>query len=305
MSFWKSLPGAVLVVVLVGAVVGTCALGYEVQRVTHPPRPAEAAANLGVELAKAEEIAFSATDGVALNGWLLTGAAGKPAIVLCHDYGATKNALINVAIVLNQAGFTVLAFDFRAHGASGGTLTTLGIDEARDVLAAVDFVARLAPKGIDTRRIGAYGTGMGAHAIVLAAAERPALRVLVLDGLWPDAGWPLAHRVFEDWPFCIKHCAGLAKTAFAVVAGTQVGEHRAADALRGLAGRDVLLVAPAGDGKLEAAMKTMYDGLPERRDSERGLLTRPATEGSGMSASDLARYHARVVEFFASRLAPR
>ena len=48
MSFWKSLPGAVLVVVLVGAVVGTCALGYEVQRVTHPPRPAEAAANLGV-----------------------------------------------------------------------------------------------------------------------------------------------------------------------------------------------------------------------------------------------------------------
>ena len=135
--------------VVVGAVVALGVLGLQVYRVTHPPRWPDAAVNLGAELAKAEDVTFAAGDGVRLAGWLLAGTQGKPAIVLCHDLGASKNTLINVAIVLNQAGFTVLAIDFRDHGGSGGNGSTLGIDESRDVIAAVDFLGRLGAGGGD------------------------------------------------------------------------------------------------------------------------------------------------------------
>jgi hypothetical protein len=49
-------------------------------------------------------------------------------------------------------------------------------------------------------------------------------------------------------------------------------------------------------------MQAMYATLPEQRDSERNLVTLPATRGSGLGSDDLARYQERVVEFFRSRL---
>jgi uncharacterized protein len=303
MSFWRSVPGAAVLVVSLGLAVGLGVVAVRVYEVIHPARVTEEVGDLGAELAKAEPVTFNASDGVTLDGWVLAGKPGQPAIVLCHDLGGSKNQLINIGIVLNQAGFTVLAFDFRGHGASGGDGSTLGIAEARDVIGAVDYVIGLAKDGVDVRKIGAYGTGMGAHAVVLAAAERSALRVLVLDGLWPDPRWALTRRTFPEWPFAIKHLGAIPAGIFSLLSRPSTGGNRAADVLPHLSGRSVLLVAPAGDGKLDVAMKAMYDSLPEQRDSERGLLTLPATQGSGLSAADLARYHERVVEFFKVRLA--
>jgi pimeloyl-ACP methyl ester carboxylesterase len=143
---------------------------------------------------------------------------------------------------------------------------------------------------------------MGAHAAVLAAADRPALRVLVLDGLWPDARWALDRRTMPEWPWGQEHLGFVPAMLFPLVAGTSIGEPRAADVLPALGGRDLLLVAPAGDARLDEAMKAMYASVPERRDSERTLITLPATRASGLDAADLVRYHGRVVDFFVSRL---
>lgn len=302
MTFIRSVPGTLLLVLLLGVVAALGGTGVQVYRVTHPSRQPEMTLNLGATLAKAEDVAFKATDGVALDGWLFHGSAGMAPIVVCHDLGESKNAVINIAIALNKAGFSVLAFDFRGHGASGGVGSTLGLDEARDVLGAVDFVSTLPKAEIDARKIGVFGAGMGAHAAVLAAADRPALRVLVLDGLWPDARWSLVHRVFPDWRWGERHLRALPEALFPMFAGTSIDERRAADVLPALGGRDLLLVAPAGDRRLDESMKAMYATLPERRDSERNLLTLPATRASGLHADDLARYHERVVEFFRSRL---
>ena len=46
---------------------------------------------------------------------------------------------------LNEAGYTVLMYDFRNHGESAlGTIpwVTWGVDEAKDVVAAVDYIAK-------------------------------------------------------------------------------------------------------------------------------------------------------------------
>jgi len=287
---------------MLGVVAALGMAGVQVYRVTHPARQPEMALNLGVALAKAEAVTFPSTDGVELKGWLFHGPPRSAPIVLCHDLGESKNAVINIGIALNKAGFTVLAFDFRGHGASGGNVSTLGVQESRDVIGAVDFVAGLSKDDVDARRIGVFGAGMGAHASVLAAAERPSVRVLVLDGLWPNARFTLVHHEFADWSWGEKHLGAIPAALFPLIAGSSIDAGRAADVLPALAGRDLLLVAPAGDSRLDASMKAMYATLPERRDSERNLITLPATRASGLGADDLARYHERVVSFFLSRL---
>lgn len=303
MNFWRSIPGAIVLVVLLGVLAAFGMAGAQVYRVTHPARQTELALNLAASLANAEDVTFKSTDGIQIRGWLFHGAAKRAPVVLCHDLGESKNAVINIAIALNKAGFTVLAFDFRGHGASGGDHSTLGIEEARDVLGAVDFVASLPKEDVDARKIGIFGAGMGAHAAVLAAGERPALRVIVLDGLWPDAGFTLVQHEFADWPWGERHLGAVPAALFPLIAGASIKDGRAADVLPALAGCDLLLVAPAGDRRLDESMKAMYATLPEQRDSERNLITLPATRASGLTADDLARYHERVVAFFSSRLA--
>jgi len=302
MRFWRSIPGAIVLVVSFGVLASLGLAGAQVFKVTHPARQPEMKLNLGATLAKAEDVTFRSTDGIRLAGWLFHGKAKMPPVVLCHDLGESRNAVMNIAIALNQAGFTVLAFDFRGHGGSGGDVSTLGVEEARDVLGAVDFVAELPKEEVDARRIGIFGAGMGAHAAVLAAAERPSLRVLVLDGLWPDAGFTLVQHEFADWRWGQKYLGAIPVALFPLFAGASIDAARAEDVLPSLAGRDLLLVAPAGDRRLDESMKAMYAKLPEQRDSERNLITLPATRASGLGADDLARYHERVVEFFRTRL---
>ena len=303
MTFWRSWPGALVVVAALAVLSVLGVVGRQIYGVTHPPRQPEMSLNLGAELARVETVQFRSTDGVALRGWLLRGEPGKPAVLLAHDLGESKNALINLAIALNKAGLTVLAFDFRGHGGSGGSGSTLGVDEARDVLGAADFLADLPDGEVDARGIGAFGAGMGAHAVALAAADRPILRVLVLDGLWPDARWMLVGRTFRDWPWAQRNLGAIPALVFPLVVGTSVDSRRAADVLPAVARRDLLLVAPAGDARLDDAMKAMYATLPERKDAERNLVTLPGTRASGLTGAELARYHGQVVGFFLSRLA--
>jgi pimeloyl-ACP methyl ester carboxylesterase len=293
MKLVKSVPGAIVIVLLLGATLAFGAVGLQVHRITHPERQASADGNLGATLAKAEDVTFQASDKTTIAAWLFKGAAGRPAIVLAHDLGQSKNSLISLAVVLNQSGFTVLAFDFRGHGASGGSGSTLGIDESRDVIGAVDFLTSLPAGQVDTRRIGVYGTGMGAHAAVLAAAERASLRVLVLDDLWPDARWTLVRRTFEDWPWATDHLGALPSVAFAMLSGASPTTGRAEDVLPALGTRDVLLVAPTSNEQLAQELKSMYRTLPETREAERSLVTMPA---------DVAAFHHRIVEFFQVRL---
>jgi hypothetical protein len=126
--------------------------------------------------------------------------------------------------------------------------------------------------------------------------------VLVLDGLWPDAGFTLVRHAFADWRWGEKHLGRVPIALFPWIAGASIDEARAKDVLPTLVGRDLLLMAPAGDGRLNESMQAMYAMLPEQRDSERNLVTLPATRGSGLGADDLARYQERVVEYFRSRL---
>src|SRR5262245_9855826 len=157
MRFLKSVPGAALIVIVIALATGTGMTAVRVWRVTHPERQPELPLNLGAELAKLEQASFKAADGTDPEGWLFRGTAGAPPDLRCYDLQESKSALLNLAIALNKAGFNVLAFDFRGHGASAGRASTLGTEEARDVLGAIDFLGDLPAGEVDARRIGVFG----------------------------------------------------------------------------------------------------------------------------------------------------
>ena len=76
-----------------------------------------------------------------------------------------------------HAGFDVLQFDWRGHGASDGQRVTLGVHEADDLLGALDF---LQARGV--RRIGLLGFSMGGSVALRVAARDQRVACVAADG---------------------------------------------------------------------------------------------------------------------------
>jgi hypothetical protein len=281
-----------------GGAVGLVAL--RVHAATHPARRRVPSVAVAQMLAGVEPVGFSASDGSGIVGWWAGGRPGRAPILLCHDLGSRKEALVDLGLALHADGAPVLWFDFRGHGESAGRSSTLGLTEKRDVLGAIDFLARRL--GQPPREIGLYGVGMGAHAGVLAAADRPAVRVLVLEDLYPDAGFLLAHRVWGDWDAGARYLSFAAEGLFSLTRRVPIDRPRAADTLARLTGRDVLLLAPAGDPRLAGEIERMYASIPAQRDAEGNLIVLPATHAAGLFGEDAIRHRERVVEFLRGRL---
>jgi pimeloyl-ACP methyl ester carboxylesterase len=300
MSFWRTIPGVVVAAALFCAAAVAAGVGTQVYRVTHPPRQTDAPPTLASVVVPVEEVRFDSSDGVSIEGWLLSGDPGRPFIVLCHALGRSKASVLDLAVGLQKEGFNLLLFDFRGHGSSGGKASSLGVSEKRDVIGAVDFLASL--EGAGTDRIGVYGVGMGAHAAVLAAVDRPAIKVLVLDGLYPDPGFPLMRGVYGEWSFGAEHLGFAPRAAFAVMSLSKVDDQRAAELLPRLVGRDVLLVAPEADSALAREMERMYLTIPEQRESDGNLVVLPSTRVEELYGAELTIYGDRVASFFRERL---
>lgn len=131
----------------------------------------------------AEELSFSAPDGVRLVGWFVP-SEGDRVIVLVH--GVYSNAwdgqTPDVAHAYHDAGFNVFLFDSRGQGRSGGTLGLAWI-ERQDVRAAVDV---LLARGFRAGRLGVHGTSYGAATALLAAAEISEIGAVVADSAFAD-----------------------------------------------------------------------------------------------------------------------
>lgn len=112
------------------------------------------------------------------------------AIVLMHGIRADRRLLVRRARVLHDHGFSVLLFDFRAHGESSGSRITFGRLEALDAQAAVSFVRGRVPD----QRVGVIGVSLGGAAALLGS-EPLDVDALVLESVYPDIDAALANRL--------------------------------------------------------------------------------------------------------------
>ncbi|HZU36188.1 MAG TPA: alpha/beta fold hydrolase [Gemmataceae bacterium] len=120
---------------------------------------------------------FQSTDGTNLEGWLIPRAQAKGIVLLFHGYASCKACLLGEARAFHDWGYTCFLVDFRGSGGSNGMVTTVGVEEAGDVAAAVQFVQAQWPG----QPIILYGQSMGSAAILRAIrvhGVRPAAVVL-------------------------------------------------------------------------------------------------------------------------------
>nr|WP_042197212.1 alpha/beta hydrolase [Kibdelosporangium sp. MJ126-NF4]CEL22813.1 hypothetical protein [Kibdelosporangium sp. MJ126-NF4]CTQ89954.1 hypothetical protein [Kibdelosporangium sp. MJ126-NF4] len=110
------------------------------------------------------------------------GPGPHPVAVLVHGGGATHEMLLGqYETWFAEAGFAVLAFDFRHLGESGGRPRQVMSQRryAADVDAALAFV-RTRPE-LDSTRVALWGTSFGASHVVAAAARHPELAAAVVQ----------------------------------------------------------------------------------------------------------------------------
>lgn len=117
------------------------------------------------------------------------GARRKIAII-CHGHTANRYGALKYADIFYRAGWSVLIYDERYFGESGGTFCTLGQEEAKDLAAIFDWTKRRFGKDC---LVALHGESMGAATVLLS------LRMIRPELVVADCPFADSILLFKQW----------------------------------------------------------------------------------------------------------
>lgn len=203
---------------------------------------------------RADALSFKAKDGTPLKGWHIPASPpSDKTVVLAHGHGGRMDEMLrNQAKWLHDAGYNVVAFDFRNSGRSGGSKTTLGFEERWDLEAAITQA-----QGRGGKEIAVLGVSMGGATALAEAADDPRVKAVVADCAFDTLQNAIEPRVaqgtFDLGPFKDMHYPFNKLTSEAILERAEaVSGHplRSAEPLAkidGLKDRPVFLIHGAED----------------------------------------------------------
>ncbi len=127
-----------------------------------------------------QRVSFSTEDGLAISAWFAPpeSPAGQAALLL-HGLRGNRDQLLPHAAYLLEAGYGALLIDFRNHGESDGSLSSMGYHEIKDARAAYAFL-RARP---EVKSVAIWGHSMGGAVACKLMSEVDAA------GLFADAAF--------------------------------------------------------------------------------------------------------------------
>ncbi len=145
------------------------------------------------QLADNEEIIELTTpDGVTIKGSYIAGPQdNSPAILMLHGNGGSRAQFWRHLRVYNEAGFAVLAIDFRGHGQSQAESKSYGVYESIDAYTAFDFL-KIKQQGA---KIGVLGLSLGGSAALIGDSGPLAADAMILQSVFPDLRRAIGNRV--------------------------------------------------------------------------------------------------------------
>jgi pimeloyl-ACP methyl ester carboxylesterase len=205
-----------------------------------------------------DSVTIASSDGKRIEGWLVQPLDARrvlvekesalkakyPAVVLVHDYAASKQQMLPLMAPLREAGFVVLAISLRGCGTSDAAAQTFGLRERDDVRAAVRLLEN--QTFVDKARIAVVGSGTGANAALLAAADDQAIRAVVLDAPITDADTAIHRYVVPEHPY-LKFLTPLCRWSIEMSWGVSFAQLDMARQVDKVAPRPVLILQ-GGDG---------------------------------------------------------
>lgn len=123
-----------------------------------------------------ESVSFPSLNGLILRGWFIPAIKPRATVVFCHGYAGSKAPDLQYVPQFRAHGYNVLLFDFRAHGESNGSKSSLVYYERLDLLGAIAYLQQ---RGI--HQVGLMGFSMGAAVAISSAPLSKAVRAVVAD----------------------------------------------------------------------------------------------------------------------------
>jgi pimeloyl-ACP methyl ester carboxylesterase len=186
----------------------------------------------------AEPLVVRSQTGVTLTGRFFPGA-DTATIVLSGGYGGNQDEMLPVANSLHSAGFTVVTYDERGTGHSGGT-STWGALEESDLRSVVNTVARHA--GVDAEDMGLLGFSIGADISIIEAAGDRRIRAVVAAGSWPTLSGYMKSSLSDVVLDPTSPYSPLALTLFQVRTGIDLSRVRPGAFIAKISPRPILLI---------------------------------------------------------------
>jgi pimeloyl-ACP methyl ester carboxylesterase len=201
------------------------------------------------------EVEIRSEDGKKISAWWMpTGEKEKPPVLILHGLGASKAHMIDYILFAQKEGYPVMAIDFRGHGASDPSLTSIGFYESQDVVSAIEF---LRAEGAGDPVL--WGTSMGAVSALLAAERDGSVSGVIADAPFDTYRNTIRHHAklmygITEFPLIFLAYPMIESRANFRMA--DVDSIRAAGKIRA----PMLVLAGEKDERMEPAMvRTIYD----------------------------------------------
>ncbi len=282
-QYWIRLVFVTILLLIAALGTSTVWLSYrQTDSYLHPTRNIASGELLRANGIEFQDIELITQDGIKLSAWYTPPKNGA-VILVAHGYGDKRSE--DFYTLFASHGYGVIAWDFRAHGKSGGDFTSLGYYETLDAKAALDFV--LAQRGV--KHVGAWGGSMGAVTMIRATAQYPQIEALVADSPFVTLKEEMDLRV----PFPMM------RSLIQLFAGWETGvnpnEVRPVDDIALISPRPVFIIQGMADGMvpLDSAQR-LYDAAKEPRQ----LWVEEDVPHLNMYAYYKTRYIKRAIKFF-------
>lgn len=244
-----------------------------------------------------DRVEFETSDGILLKAWLIPAQSPTDkTILLCHGWGDNKGDLLQHTHFLARR-FNLFMPDFRQHGESRGSLSTVGCLEARDIEAALEFLKNARPSW--SASPGIFGLSMGAAIALWAAARHPRIKAVAIEA--PFASF---NEVVAQWMKNKTHLPYF-PTAWLtlLVARLRLGEdpepYSPIYQISKISPRPLLAVA----GELDRLMPlSVVRKLFDRAKEPKELWIIPEATHGKCEEKAGAEYHNRLTDFFAKHL---
>ncbi len=143
-----------------------------------------------------EEITLQATDGVNVHAWFIPHPQPLATVLFSHGNSGNISTRLPKLRVFHELRLSVLLYDYRGYGQSGGSPTEPGL--YLDGQTAYDWLAN--QKKISGDRLIAYGESLGG-AVSVHLAARNKLGAIILEGTFAKYEEVARHHYPLLWRF--------------------------------------------------------------------------------------------------------
>lgn len=178
---------------------------------------------------KFEEVSLKTSDDVKISGWFIKSKQkSDKVIIVLHGYPFDKANILGWASFL-QDEFNLFLFDFRYFGDSGGSMTTVGYHEQKDLKAAIDYLEK---KGF--KNVGLMGFSLGGAVAIMTAENDKRIKAVVSDSAYANLDLMMAeyYRNLFVLRYPLSVLTNLWARVFVGVSPNEISPEKAAENLK-------------------------------------------------------------------------